>query len=79
MDLALYNLQWLICHKTKPNKTKSNQTKSKSLTILYRSNTHTNASPVSTCWSIDLYQHPKRLYVFTPFLCREQDVIIVEY
>ena len=22
MDLALNNLQWLICHKTKPNKTK---------------------------------------------------------
>ena len=21
MDLALNNLQWLICHKTKPNKT----------------------------------------------------------
>ena len=25
--LALNNLQWLICHKTKPNQTKSNQTK----------------------------------------------------
>ena len=23
-DLALNNLQWLICHKTKPNKTKLN-------------------------------------------------------
>ena len=23
MDLALSNLQWLICHKTKPNQTKS--------------------------------------------------------
>ena len=23
MDLALYNLQWLICHKTKPNQTKT--------------------------------------------------------
>ena len=23
MDLALNNLQWLICHKTKPNQTKS--------------------------------------------------------
>ena len=22
MDLALNNLQWLICHKTKPNQTK---------------------------------------------------------
>ena len=22
-DLALNNLQWLICHKTKPNQTKS--------------------------------------------------------
>ena len=27
MDLALNNLQWLICHKTKPNQTKPNQTK----------------------------------------------------
>ena len=25
MDLALNNLQWLICHKTKPNQTKPNQ------------------------------------------------------
>ena len=23
MDLALNNLQWLICHKTKPNQTKA--------------------------------------------------------
>ncbi len=23
-DLALNNLQWLICHKTKPNQTKAN-------------------------------------------------------
>ena len=23
-DLALNNLQWLICHKTKPNQTKPN-------------------------------------------------------
>ena len=26
-DLALNNLQWLICNKTKPNQTKPNQTK----------------------------------------------------
>ena len=25
-DLVLYNLQWLICHKAKPNQTKPNQT-----------------------------------------------------
>ena len=25
MDLALNNLQWLMCHKTKPNLTKPNQ------------------------------------------------------
>ena len=25
MDLALNNLQWFICHKTKPNQTKPNQ------------------------------------------------------
>ena len=25
MDLALNNLQWLMCHKTKPNETKSNK------------------------------------------------------
>ena len=24
-DLALNNLQWLVCHKTKPNQTKPNQ------------------------------------------------------
>ena len=24
-DLALINLQWLICHKTQPNQTKPNQ------------------------------------------------------
>ena len=24
MDLALNNIQWLICHKTKPNQTKQN-------------------------------------------------------
>ena len=24
-NLALNNLQWLICHKTKPNQTKPNQ------------------------------------------------------
>ena len=27
MDLALNNLQWLICHQTKPNHTIPNQTK----------------------------------------------------
>ena len=27
MDLALNNLQWLMCHKTKPNQTKPNQTR----------------------------------------------------
>ena len=26
-DLALNNLQWLICHKTQPNQIKLNQTK----------------------------------------------------
>ena len=26
-DLALNNLQWLICHKTKPNQTRPDQTK----------------------------------------------------
>ena len=26
IDLALNNLQWLICHKTEPNQTKPNQT-----------------------------------------------------
>ena len=30
MDLALNNLQRLICHKTKPNQTKPNQTKQSS-------------------------------------------------
>ena len=27
MDLTLNNLQWLICHKIKPNQTKPNQSK----------------------------------------------------
>ena len=27
MDLALNNLHWIICYKTKPNQTKPNQTK----------------------------------------------------
>ena len=27
MDLALNNLQWLMCNKTKPNPTKTKQTK----------------------------------------------------
>ena len=32
MDLALNNLQWLICHKTKPNQTKPNQNDANLLT-----------------------------------------------
>ena len=34
MDLALNNLQWLICHKTIPYQTKPNQTKSISISFL---------------------------------------------
>ena len=32
-DLALNNLQWLICHRIKPNQTKPNQTKSNQIMI----------------------------------------------
>ena len=42
MDLALNNLQWLICHKTKP--TKPNQTK---LNIYFGSNISSTDSGVS--------------------------------
>ena len=35
MDLALNNLQWLMCHKTKPNQTKRNQIKSSRLGLLF--------------------------------------------
>ena len=34
-DLVLNNLQWLICHKTKPNETKSNQFMSECFVLLY--------------------------------------------
>ena len=27
IDLALNNIQWMMCHETKPNQTKPNQTK----------------------------------------------------
>ena len=55
MDLALNNLQWLICHKTKPNQTNylyvyidwllSNLVKLKTIQFLYKDIFSKNSVP----------------------------------
>ena len=48
-DLALNDLQWLICHKTTPNQTKQNETKQTFILteILKTTSFNSNNSPTS--------------------------------
>ena len=63
-DLALNNLQWLICHKTQPNQTKCNVTKkSSSSTIIVM---HT--LQIMEAVEIHDHQHPKGILIYLSHL-----------
>ena len=60
LDLALNNLQWLLCHKTKLNQTKPNQTK---LFIHTHTHSHTHThTHIHICIYIYIYIYIYKCY-----------------
>ena len=49
MDLRLNNLQWLICHKTKPNQTKPKQYLQVKIVLVFK-----DILPLEVCKIIDI-------------------------